>query len=320
MGAWLTRRKALLLDIDNTLYDWVAFFGPAFRGMCQTLSEMTGIPTETLWSEFKAVFARHGTVEYSFALQELPSIINLHPQATAAELVATYRPAIEVFQHRRRLYLHLYPGVREGMTLLHEAGYEIFAVTDSRRFQAEYRVRQIGLDRLLDGLCCVPDHPVPDEGTIAAIRRHQSDQYTSCIKNVIQLPAGLRKPSPSVLDFVVAALGVDFRSCLYAGDSLTKDVVMSQQAGIYDCWAEYGTKVSPLDFGTLVRITDWPTRAVKDALTPSPKRLRIQPSFSAQSFDAIVTLALMRPEERPLQQRPVKIPRQPSLLDGPTFW
>lgn len=319
MGAWLEQRKVLLLDLDNTLYDWVAFFGPAFRGMCQTLSEMTGLASATLWDEFKTVFAKHGTVEYSFALQELPSLIALHPGATAAELVTAYRPAIDVFQHRRRLYLRLYPGVREGIAMLHQAGYEVFAVTDSRRFQVENRLRQLKLDQLLDGLCCVADHAVPDAGTVAAIRRHQHDRYTSRLKKVILLPHGLRKPSPSVLDFVVSALAADFRSCLYVGDSLTKDVAMSQRAEIYDCWAEYGTRVSALDFGTLVRVTDWPPHAVRDALNPSPKRLRIEPSFRAQSFESVVGLALMQPQERPPQRRVQKTPRQLSLLEvGPT--
>src|SRR5690242_5459282 len=100
MGSWMTRRKALFLDLDNTLYDWVAYFAPALRGMCQTLSEMSGLPLAILFDELKQVFKRHGTVEYSFAIQEIPSLVALHPDESPAQIVARYRAAIDVFQHR----------------------------------------------------------------------------------------------------------------------------------------------------------------------------------------------------------------------------
>ena len=73
-----------------------------------------GFLSATLYGEFKAVFAAHGTVEYSFALQELPSVKALHPGDSSAELVERYRAVIDVFQHRRRAFLRPYPGVREG--------------------------------------------------------------------------------------------------------------------------------------------------------------------------------------------------------------
>jgi FMN phosphatase YigB (HAD superfamily) len=321
VGAWLRQRKVLLLDLDNTLYDWVSYFAPALRGMCHALSEATGLPSSVLFDELKIVFKAHGTVEYTFALQELPSLRRLHPRDTSAALVARYRPVIEVFQHRRRAYLRPYPGVIAGISVLHEAGFEIFGVTDSRRFQAESRLRQLKLDQMLSGLCCVQDHLVPDADTVAAIRRQAPEHYKSALQHVILLPQGLRKPLPGVLDYVVSSLRIAYDSCLYVGDSLAKDVAMAQAAGIYDCWAAYGTRVSPLDFATLVRVTDWPSKAVRDAVAPSPERLHIFPSFVAESFDSIVSFAVTEPAERPPRQTPLADrPRQLSLLElGPTL-
>ena len=320
MGSWLAQRKALFLDLDNTLYDWVAYFAPALRGMCRCLSEMTGIPSNTIFQELKIVFSKHGTVEYSFALQEIPSLVSMHEGQSASDLVTKYRRAIDVFQHRRRFYLRPYIGVKKGIETLRQAGYSIFGVTESRQFQAENRLRQLRLDLLIDGLCCVPDHAVPDIDTVAAIRRKPAEHYKSALRTIIPLPPGLRKPSPGVLDFIVSALRVDYELCIYAGDSLTKDVAMAQCAGIYDCWAEYGTHVSPLDFATIVRVTNWTGRAVKDAVEPSPSRTKIFPSYIAMSFDDLVALALLKPEERPPQHARAHLPRQLSLLEiGPTL-
>lgn len=302
MGTWLAGTRALLLDLDNTLYDWVAFFAPALRGMCRALSEMTGIPQDRLFQEFRIVFRSHGTVEYSFALQELPSIVALHPDRSGAEIVDIYRPVVDVFQQRRRAFLRPYPGVATGLATLREAGCRVFGVTDSRSFQAANRLRQLKLDGLIEGLFSVTDHFQPDEQTVARIRRFPSEYYDSRVQTRVSLPVGIRKPSPAVLDYVRGALELDPAACVYVGDSLVKDIAMAQQAGIYDCWAAYGARVSPVDFSTLVRVTDWSPDAVREALQASPETLQIFPSFAASSFDDVVGLALTEPKHRPPQQ------------------
>ena len=50
-----------------------------------------------------------------------------------------------------------------------------------------------------------------------------------------------------------------------------------------------------------MRVTNWTARAVRDAIEPSPTRMRIFPSYTASSFDDLVGLALLKPEERPHQ-------------------
>jgi len=140
------------------------------------------------------------------------------------------------------------------------------------------------------------------------------------LRRVILLPPGLRKPSARVLQFVVSSLELAYEDCIYVGDSLSKDVVMAQDAGVFDCWAQYGVKVSPLDLATLVRVTDWSRQAVEDALNPSPDRLGIFPSYTAVSFDAVVALALMEPAERPRRHPVAGSARQLSLLElGPAL-
>ena len=40
--------RAVITDLDNTLYDWVAYFIPAFRAMIKALVELTGVPETRL--------------------------------------------------------------------------------------------------------------------------------------------------------------------------------------------------------------------------------------------------------------------------------
>ena len=303
MGSSIMRPKALLLDVDNTLYDWIGFFGPALRGMCSRLSELSGISVARLYSDFKSVFCEHGTVEYSFALQELRSLRELHPTIRGADLVDRYLDAIRVFQFRRRIHLRTYPGVRDGLSQLRRAGLRIYAVTDANRFQIIMRLRQLRLDKLMDGVCSVQDHQMVDEQELARIRRDPNREYGVAIGQDLILPDGLRKPNPDVLRWLLEELDVGPAEVVYVGDSLAKDIRMAQESDVYDCWAAYGIRFSSVDMHTLVRVTDWPLEAVQAALSATPQSLGIFPSFIARSFKDVVEVATTSPMHRPSRER-----------------
>lgn len=316
MGAGVTRAEVVLLDLDNTLYDWLGFFGPAMRGMCARLSELSGISTAQLYRDFREVFTRHGSVEYSFAIQELPSLRALHPDLPRGELVKRYFDAIEMYQHRRRRFLRLYRGVADGLKRLRSLGIGVFAVSDAHRFHVRNRLRQLGIADLLDGVCSVIDHEPAPAKELAAIRRFDASQYDSPVRNELVLPANVRKPSPEVLDWLLVRLGVRREHAMYVGDSLVKDIQMAQRAGVYDCWAAYGTVYSPLDMGTLVRVTNWPPDTVEVVLNATPESLGIQPSFVVESFSQVVGLAGTPPAEWPRPSGgPRGVPRQLPLFE-----
>ena len=90
---------AVITDIDNTLYDWMAMWVPAFDGMLTRLAADSGVPREQLEREFSVVHQRHGTTEYAFAIQELPSLVALHP---GEDLVVRYASAIAAYRTARR--------------------------------------------------------------------------------------------------------------------------------------------------------------------------------------------------------------------------
>ena len=71
----------LLTDLDNTLYDWTGYFVPSFRAMVVCLSKQTGESVDTLMADFASVFRRHGSVEYSFAIEELETLARLNPES-----------------------------------------------------------------------------------------------------------------------------------------------------------------------------------------------------------------------------------------------
>ena len=73
------RRCALLVtDIDNTIFDWVTYYVTAFDALLELLSETIGVSVAQLAGEAKGVFAAHGSIEYPFLVQELPSVLNYY--------------------------------------------------------------------------------------------------------------------------------------------------------------------------------------------------------------------------------------------------
>ena len=64
-------KKALIFDLDNTLYSWMDSFAPAFDAASIYLSQVTKIPLKNIRESFKKVFLQHQSVEVINAIEEL---------------------------------------------------------------------------------------------------------------------------------------------------------------------------------------------------------------------------------------------------------
>jgi phosphoglycolate phosphatase len=244
----------LVTDMDNTLFDWLGMWQAAFGAMLARLTADSGVPRETLEQEFFALHQRHGTTEYAFAIQELPSLRARHPPE---ELPARYAAAIEAYRTMRRRTLALYPGVLDTLRTIRAAGALVVAYTESRAYYADYRVRMLGLDGALDYLYSLPDHALPGGTTRSQIRRYPPEHYRlrSTVHRHTREDAW--KPDASVLLEILRDVGADPRRAVYVGDSLVKDVAMAQAASVVDVFARYGDVRSRPGYALLRRVTHW---------------------------------------------------------------
>jgi hypothetical protein len=139
--------SVVITDLDNTLFDWVEVWYQCFSAMLDSLIAISGVQRETLLSEIKQVHERHGTAEYAFLVEELPSLAHLCPEQDRA---VVYSAAIDAYRDARRKYLMTYPGVTDTLKTLNDAGVLIIGYTESMSFYTNYRVRRLGLDGLTD--------------------------------------------------------------------------------------------------------------------------------------------------------------------------
>lgn len=253
------RVEVVVTDIDNTLYDWVEMWSRAFEAMLARLVADSGVPRATLERELYAVHQRHGTTEYAFAIQELPSLAARHP---GEDLVVRYAPAIDEYRAIRRQTLRLYPDVAATLRAIKATGCLTVGFTESRAYYANYRIRALGLDGLLDYVYSAPDHALPGGLTPERIRKYPAEHYRLTGTVQRHTPEGAWKPEASVLLGILGELGARPEQAIYVGDSLVKDVAMARAAGVTDVFARYGLVMDHPGYALLRRLTHWPPAMV----------------------------------------------------------
>jgi phosphoglycolate phosphatase-like HAD superfamily hydrolase len=266
--------RCLVVDLDNTLFDWVDIWYKSFSAMLKALVEDTGIPQETLELEFKGVHQRHGTSEYAFSLEEL---LSLEPfVADGTPITTRFEGAIKQYRIARAEALKLYPGVREALQAVKAKGCLLVGYTESMQFYTSHRVRRLDLDVLLDYIYSPHDHALPFGMTREQVRRYPSESYR--YRHTLQryTPPGELKPNPEVLKDILRDVGADPETTIYVGDSLLKDVSMALGAGVTGVWAKYGVAQARDEYELLRRVTHWTDKMVE--LEKTLKSEDVEPS------------------------------------------
>src|SRR5690606_36493919 len=136
-------RPVLFTDLDNTLYNWIDYFGPSFRGMVHALAREMKIEEGKLISGFKQVYNQVGTLDYAFIIQSLP-FINDYSQKEIERFVDVGRV---VFSIVRKNNLVAYEGVQSTLEYLTQQGVQIIAVTNAPIYFGEDRLKRLSLDK-----------------------------------------------------------------------------------------------------------------------------------------------------------------------------
>lgn len=215
------KTRAVITDLDNTLFDWVDIWHASFKAMLDQLVKSTGIAEDVMIEEFKAVFTKYGTTEYAFAIEELPSLRRKHPDG---DLTALYQDAIHAFRSARQKHMRLYPTVHDTLTSLKTSGCLIAGYTESFAFYSAYRLKTLDLDGVIDVLYSPPDHELPAEDVLAKRRQYPAEHYRLQKTAHHHTPAGAKKPAPEILLGIIKDLKVEASTAIYVGDSLMKDV------------------------------------------------------------------------------------------------
>ncbi|HDY8922467.1 HAD family hydrolase [Klebsiella pneumoniae] len=225
-------KNVLITDVDNTLFDWFNVWYNSFNAMINTVSKISGIPLSVLKPEIKEIHQKYGTAEYSFVLQELPSLLKKY--GNKESILRELDEAIHAYRSERKRCLQLYPTVMDTLSILKNIGVKIIAYTESKEYYTNYRLSKLGLDGVIDVVFSPEDHSLP-EGII----KQESYQLKKTLN--YHTPKGEIKPNPKILLDIIKFAKANPEQCVYIGDSEMKDIAMAQSAHVSSVFAKYGT-------------------------------------------------------------------------------
>lgn len=250
------RVSVLITDLDNTLFDWVEIWYQPFNAMLEKLVSSSNIPRQQLINEIRTVHQKHGTSEYAFLIEELPSL-QINGELSYEEIINKYNDVIHAYRTARKKSLKLYPSVLDTLKVLKTKGVLIVAYTESMAFYTNYRMRNLGLDGVIDYLYSPKDHDLPKDFTPEQARKYPAQFYEMKFTEHRHTPIGELKPNPKVLLDIISEIGAFPHQCLYVGDSLMKDVAMAREAGVFDVHALYGTAYDRKEYELLRQVSHW---------------------------------------------------------------
>jgi phosphoglycolate phosphatase len=243
-----------VFDLDNTLFDWVEMWYAMFSAKLNEVCRISGLSPEQLKREFKTVHQYHGTSEYAFAIQELPSLLAKHP---AEDICKIYDPAMHAYYRARKQTLKLYPGVMDVLTTVRTKGCRLVAYTESMAFYTRQRLRDLDLDLVLDVLYSPADHELPNNMRPQDLRRYPAERYELRKTKAHHTPKGELKPNPDVLQSIVRDCQAEPSQAIYVGDSEFKDIAMANMVGVTSVLAKYGKAQNRPEYNVLRQVTHW---------------------------------------------------------------
>lgn len=257
--------RLVITDLDNTLYDWVAWYAGALGAMVDRAAVVLGCSTRVLLTELREAYAARGSVEEPRSLLELPIVRERFDDRVDA--ARALEPALEAFVRPPGHSLRAYAGVTESLRRLNAAGIPVVGHTEATPANAVRRLRGLGLESAIAALFAGASHrPTPEErdqplpGAVAPTPSFP----------LRQLGPELAKPDPATVHEICSHMGVAPEHVLYVGDNLDRDVAMAHRAGVWVAWARFGTRHDPEDWARLVSVTHWTAAEVERAEHPQP--------------------------------------------------
>jgi putative hydrolase of the HAD superfamily len=199
--------KAVLFDLDDTLYDRVKAQGDILRIIVREYPELfSGLDHETILHAFYES-DRLSTIEF-YAGAPLDSSSRLRrtrmflrllsiSEGRAGEIAATYMKAystvVTPVAGTERVFAEL------------SGRYRLGIVSNGSPDVQYTKLKGLGIK---DSLCCI----------------------------VLSEEVGIRKPDPAIFSRACEALALRPQECLYVGDSYRNDVVGAKGAGVLACW------------------------------------------------------------------------------------
>lgn len=286
--------KLLVLDIDNTVFNWVEYYTVCMEAMLTALSSVVHVPLATLYSEARSVFEREGSIEYPFLIQELPSVLAHYGSDIESLLREGVEPSRQIFNAKAHEVLKPYPGVIATLAALKQTypALPIVALTDAPRYVAMWKLNKLGLLAYFDAVYGLDDPRIPIDKATQKVKvdpeiliKHLQKSSFDFTGRIRILPDDYEKPGTKGLKTVLMDFEMESHlgDVLWVGDNLRKDVGLGKRLGVHTAWARYGTVIAPASKDLLLQFSPLQNVHKNVALDPQNQESP-QPDFILEQF------------------------------------
>ena len=262
----------LILDIDNTLFDWFEYWYRTFNPIYKLLVSNLNINENELKAHIKKIHKKYGTSEVPWFGSELLQDLNGRE----------YNILIEEIRKQEKLILNMkleaYPEVIKTLKSIKSTKVKLVGYSESNEFQTITRINKLGLAGILDCIYC---HPNTGETFYEANSLHLKDTDIEYIER------GTKKPNSRVICEILTKYKVFPDQVAFVGDSLTRDIVMAQNTNVTDIYAKYGVARNRDEYDLLRGVTHWQEDEVSQEKAMD-QSIEIKPKFILEnSFNEI---------------------------------
>ncbi len=249
-------QKLIVLDIDNTVFNWVEYYVACMCALADRVSLLTGIPRSVIFEESRPIFEREGSIEYPFLIQELPSVVAYYNHDIPRLLAEAVEEGRKAFNITAEICLKPYDDVIETLAKVKSLypNIPIIALTDAPRYVAMWKLNKLNLLPFFSAVYGLPDPNLPIDEKTDEIKvdkeilvKHVKRSNFGFEGRIRILPDDYEKPGVKGLKTVLMDHEMESHlgDVLWVGDNLRKDVGLGKRLGVHTGWARYGTDVKP---------------------------------------------------------------------------
>lgn len=242
----------VICDLDNTLWSWIDFFGPAIRAVVEIVRKYSLRSEADIYRSLKSVYSRRGAPEYFQVLEEFDALNELPKEDRRAAIDS----AIAAFESVKRSALVTYPGVDDVLGMLRQRDYRLAAVTNAAAGDAIDRLTTLRILNQFDVV--VAWDGVLDDGTVAY--RPLETAYSQ----LHVVPSARLKPHPEPFRTAIDAVSCGRSAQVWiVGDSPHVDLSCAGELKGFSVWARYGTKCDAANLDTVVAVSHFDSATIR---------------------------------------------------------
>lgn len=254
------KKIALVLDLDDTLYNWKDSFVTSLDTQITYLAKNTRLTKKRIQESFKKVFIKHGVVEVIDAAYELDiwNEVNLDKKKIDDIKNHSTKIFLKTFENN----LELFPTVLETLEWAKKNQILIFAFSNASAFWINFRLNELKINNLFEKIYVL------------------EDEFDNEINpTFVTFPISKMKPNTFILDEIRRVYHLQKESIYYVGDSKDKDIQTANLAGVKSILAQYEKRIQK-SYGLLSIVTPWKK-------TQKLTSYRIVPQYTIKRFSEI---------------------------------